>query len=58
MRCWIGFLADDYTYIDDDGFVLNKQQNFRRVQFGRDKISSYKRQDERVRVFGGRAVMT
>ena len=51
-------LADDYFFIDDDGFVLNKQQILDEFNSGDDKISSYKRQDERVRVFGDSAIMT
>jgi ketosteroid isomerase-like protein len=51
-------LADDYTYIDDDGFVLNKRQILDEFNSGDDQITSYKRQDEKVRVFGETAVMT
>jgi hypothetical protein len=38
-------LADDYTYIDDDGFVLNKQQILHEFNSGDDRMNSYKRQD-------------
>ena len=51
-------LADDYTYIDDDGLVLNKQQILQEFNSGDDRITSYKRQDDNVRVFGDAAVMT
>jgi Domain of unknown function (DUF4440) len=51
-------LADAYTLIDDDGFVLNKQQILDEFNSGDDKISSYKRQDDSVRLFGDAAIMT
>src|ERR1051326_5071982 len=51
-------LADDYIFIDDDGFVLNKQQILDAFNSGDDKINSYKRQDDRVRLFGDAAIMT
>jgi ketosteroid isomerase-like protein len=51
-------LADDYTYIDDDGFVLTKQQMVEAFKSDDDRITSYKRQDEKVSVFGDTAIMT
>jgi ketosteroid isomerase-like protein len=56
MGLWV--LADDYSYIDDDGFVLNKQQILDEFNSGDDRITSYKRQDEKVRIFGETAIMT
>ena len=51
-------LSDDYTYVDDDGFVLNKQQILDAFNSEDDKVNSYKRQDDRVRLFGDTAIVT
>jgi ketosteroid isomerase-like protein len=51
-------LADDYTYIDDDGLVMNKQQILGEFKSGDDQFTSYKRRDDKVRVYGNVAVMT
>jgi ketosteroid isomerase-like protein len=51
-------LADDYIYIDDDGFVLSKQQILDEFNSGDDRITFYKRQDDKVRVFDDTAIMT
>jgi hypothetical protein len=50
-------LADDFSYIDDGGFVLTKQQILDAFNSSDDRISSYKRQDEKVRIFGDTAVV-
>jgi len=44
--------------IDDDGFVLTKQQILDEFKSGNDSITSYKRQDDKVRLFGDTAMMT
>lgn len=51
-------LADEYAFIDDDGMVLNKQYFIDSFKSGEDQIISYKRQDDKVRVYGNVAVMT
>ena len=51
-------LADDYNYIDDDGLVMNKQQILQEFKSGDDQVTSYERQDDKVRVFANVAVMT
>jgi len=51
-------LADDYTYIDGDGLVLTKQQILDEFNSGDDRITSYQRQDDKVRVFGDAAILT
>lgn len=53
-------LADEYTFINDDaGGVANKRQILDSFKSGGDRrITSYKRQDDSVRVYGDTAVMT
>jgi ketosteroid isomerase-like protein len=53
-------LADEYTFVNDDpGGVADKQQILTSFGSGGDrKITSYRRQDERVRLYGDVAVLT
>lgn len=53
-------LADEYTFINDDaGGVANKKQILDSFNSGGDRqIISYKRQDDKVRVYGNVAVLT
>jgi ketosteroid isomerase-like protein len=53
-------LADEYTFINDDaGGVVNKKQILDSFKSGGDReITSYTRQDDRVRIYGDVAVLT
>ena len=53
-------LADEYTFINDDaGGVANKKQILESFKSGGDRqITSYKRQDDKVRFYGDVAVLT
>jgi Lipocalin-like domain/Domain of unknown function (DUF4440) len=52
-------LADEYTFTEDVGIVLNKKQIMESFKAGGDRqITSYKRQDDKVRVYGDFAVLT
>ena len=51
-------LGEDFTYIDDDGFTLNKAQILDLFKSGDDKITSYKTQDDNLRMFGDCAILT
>ena len=53
-------LADEYTFINDDvGGVATKKQILDSFKSGGDReIISYRRQDDRVRVYGDVAVLT
>jgi len=51
-------LADEYTFINDDATVVNKRQTLDSFKSGDRQISSYKRQDDSVRLYGDTAVMT
>lgn len=53
-------LADEYTFINDDaGGVVNKKQILDSFKSGGDReITSYKRQDDHVRIYGDVALLT
>ena len=51
-------LADEYTFINDDGTVWSKKQTLDSFKSGDRQITSYRRQDDSVRVYGDTAVMT
>jgi len=53
-------LADEYTFVNDDsGGLADKQQILASFGSGGDrKITSYRRQDDRVRLYGDVAVLT
>jgi len=51
-------LADEYTFINDDATVVNKRQTLDSFKSGDRQITSYKRQDDSLRVYGDTAVMT
>lgn len=52
-------LADEYTFIQNDGTVDSKRQMLDSFKFGGDRtITSYQRQEETVRVYGDFAVLT
>jgi hypothetical protein len=51
-------LADEYTFITDDATVVNKRQTLDSFKSGDRQITSYKRQDDGVRVYGDTAVLT
>ena len=53
-----GVLADDFAFIDDDGVLLNKQQLLDFFRSGEDKVTSYKRNEDKVRIYGGVAILT
>ena len=53
-----GVLADEFSFIDDDGVLLNKQQLLEFFRSGEDKVTSYKRQEDKVRIYSIVAVMT
>ena len=50
-------LADEYTFINDDSTVVNKRQTLDSFKSGDRQITSYKRDDDRVRIYGDAAVM-
>jgi quercetin dioxygenase-like cupin family protein len=46
-------LADEYTFVMDDGMVADKRQFLESFKSGGDRqITSYKRQDDKVRIYG------
>jgi ketosteroid isomerase-like protein len=50
--------ADDYTFILDDGTVVTKKDLLDNFKSGDRQITSYKREDERVRLYGDVAILT
>ena len=50
-------LADEYTFVTDDGTVLNKKQTLESFKSGARQITSYKRQDDQVHVYGDVAIL-
>jgi ketosteroid isomerase-like protein len=53
-----GILADNVSFIDDDGIMLDKRQVIDFFRSGDDIITSYKREEDKIRLFGSVAVMT
>lgn len=51
-------LADDYTFIDDDGRLLTKPHIVESFRSGDHHILSYKMSEEKVRMYGNMAIMT
>lgn len=51
-------LADDFSFIDDDGVVLNKRQLIDFLRSGEDRVISYRRQDDRVRFYNNVAILS
>ena len=51
-------LADDYTFTDDAGNLVDKQHTLESFRSGERHIASYNMSEERVRVYGTAAVMT
>lgn len=51
-------LADEYTFTDDRGIVLNKRQVVDSLKSRDRRITSYKLEDSKVRVYENVAVMT
>ena len=53
-----GILADDFAFVDDDGVLLNKEQLLDFFRSGEDKVTSYKRTEDKVRIYGEVAILT
>jgi uncharacterized protein (TIGR02246 family) len=51
-------LGDEYTFVADDGSVMDKVKTIASFKSGERQITSYVRDDERVRVYGDTAIMT
>ncbi len=51
-------LGDEYTFVADDGSVMDKAKTIASFKSGERQITSYVRDDERVRVYGESAIMT
>lgn len=51
-------LGDEYTFVADDGGVMDKAKTIASFKSGERQITSYVRDDERVRVYGDTAIMT
>jgi len=50
--------AVDYTFVNPAGQVLTKAQRLSMLRSGELKIETYKRDDEKIRVYGDTAVVT
>ena len=51
------FYAEEYVFTDADGIVTNKSQEMKNITSGSFRLSSYKFDDVRVRVYGEVAVV-
>ena len=52
------FYADDYIYTDSDGFVTSREKEIADLTSGAFRLTSYKFEDMRVRLYGNVAVVT
>ena len=51
-------LGDEYKFVADDGSVMDKAKTIASFKSGERQITSYVRDEERVRVYGDTAIMT